>query len=211
VVVLERPVGPDGSALPLTQQAELLAQALPESGAVGARFVGVSGGATVGLYLAIHHPEVVGGLVLHEPLVGHLAPELHHQFQIAAATASRGEAEAMDVVRAVMGDATWALLAPEARASSEALAPRWRREITEFAAFDPSVADLVALERHSMVVTVGERSGPERRAAAEVLRRWSGADVVEIPGAGNAVQLDAPEAFAQLISTGQTVSTGGAS
>ena len=211
VLVLERPVGPDGSALPLTQQADLLAQTLPELGAVGARIVGVSGGATVGLCLAIHHPQVVGGLVLHEPLVGSLAPELHQRFQLAAATAAEGEPQAMDVVRAVMGDATWDALAPEARAVSESLVDRWRGEIGEFAAFDPSVADLAALAPLALLVTIGGRSGPERWAAAEVLRRWSGADLVEVPGAGNAVQLDAPEAFAELISTWQTVSTGGAS
>ncbi len=210
VVVLERPVGLGGRALPLPQQADLLAQALPEAGAVGARIVGVSGGATLGLCLAIHHPEVVGGLVLHEPLVGALAPELHQVFQAAAARAATGDDEAMAVVRAVMGEGTWAGLGPRGQAASEADAARWRGEIAEFAAFDPSVAALAALTPLPLLVSVGSRSGPERWAAAEVLRRWCGATLVEVPGAGNAVQLDAPAGFAELISTWQTVSTGGA-
>jgi pimeloyl-ACP methyl ester carboxylesterase len=209
VVVVERPVGRDGSALPLTQQAALLAATISEVAATGARFVGVSGGATVGLCLAIHHPQVVDGLVLHEPLVGALAPELNQRFRLAAAQAAVGEPEAMDVVRAVMGDATWEALGPDGQRASEALVARWRGEIAAFAAFDPSIAELAGFATVPLLVTVGSRSGPERWAAAEVLRRWCSADLVEVPGAGNAVQLDAPQAFAELISTWQTVSTGG--
>lgn len=210
VVVLERPVGLGGRALPLVQQAELLALDLPDIGVGGARLVGVSGGATLGLCLAIHHPEVVDGLVLHEPLVGPLAPELHQAFEGAAARAAEGEAQAMDVVRAVMGDETWRSLDAAEQQASEAQAARWRGEIAEFAAFEPRVADLAALAPLPMLVTVGSRSGPERWAAAQVLRRWCGAEIVEVPGAGNAVQLDAPVAFAELVSASQTVSSGGA-
>jgi pimeloyl-ACP methyl ester carboxylesterase len=199
VVVLERPTGPGGTALPLTAQADQLARRLPEVGADGAQLVGVSGGATLGLCLAIRHPEAVGALVLHEPLIGTLAPELYQRFQVAAARAATGEPEAMEVVRAVMGDATWAALGPDGQAASEALAFRWRGEIAAFAAFDPRIADLVALASRPVTVTVGSRSGAERWAAAEVLRRWCGAQLVEVPGAGNAAQLDAPEAFADLV------------
>ena len=210
VVVLERPVGPGGTALPLPDQADQLARALPEVGAVGARLAGVSGGATLGLCLAIRHPQVVGGLVLHEPLVGALAPELHQQFQRSAAIASVGETEAMTVVRAVMGEDTWSSLDPAAQAGSAAQSARWQGEIAQFAAFDPSVADLAALRPLPILATIGTRSAPARWAAAEVLRRWADAELVEVPSAGNAVQLDAPAAFAELITTWQTVSTEGA-
>lgn len=209
VVALERPVGRDGSAIPLADQADQLARTLPELGASGARLVGVSGGATLGLCLAIRHPDAVGALVLHEPLVGPLAPELDQRFQAAAARAAEGDGPAMEVVQAVMGDATWAALDPAARTYATDRAARWRGEVAEFAAFAPDVRDLTALAGRPLLVTVGGRSDPARWAAAEVLRRWAGAQLVEVPGAGNAVQLDAPAAFAELIATWQTASTGG--
>ena len=211
MVVLERPVGPGGTALPLADQADQLAQTLPEVGAVGARLAGVSGGATLGLCLAIRHPQVVGGLVLHEPLVGALAPELHQQFQRSAAIASGGETEAMTVVRAVMGEDTWSSLDPAAQAGP-------RRPVRPLAGRDRPVRSVrperrrprCASARSPILTTIGTRSAPARWAAAEVLRRWADAELVEVPGAGNAVQLDAPAAFAELITTWQTVSTEGA-
>lgn len=209
VVVFERPVGPGGTALTLAAQSERLAGILPVVGGAGARLVGVSGGATLGLHLAIHHPGLVDELVLHEPLVGALAPDLHQQFLRSAAAAATSEAEAMDVVRAVMGDATWSALDPDAQARSDAQAPRWRGEIAEFASFDPTIAQLAALVPLPILATIGARSGPERWAAGEILRRWSHAELVEIPGAGNAVQLDAPDAFVDAISAWRTVPVGG--
>lgn len=210
VVALGRPVGSDGTALPLADQADQLARMLPEVGASGARLVGVSGGATLGLLLAVRHPGVVGAMVLHEPLVGPLAPELHARFQLAAARAAEGDAQAMAVVRAVMGERTWAALDPAARTAAEHQVVRWRGEIAEFAAFAPEAEDLAVLRGRPLLVTVGGHSGAERWAAAEVLRRGSGAELAEVAGAGNAVQLDAPTAFAELIASWQTVSPGGA-
>jgi pimeloyl-ACP methyl ester carboxylesterase len=210
VVAPGRPVGPGGAALPLSEQADVLARTLEDLGAAGCRLVGVSGGATLGLCLAIRHPALIGSMVLHEPLVGPLAPDLHARFQASAARASASDAAAMEVVRAVMGDPTWRALGAEGRAASEDLAPRWRGEVAQFAAFAPSAAELEAIGTLPLLVTVGERSGPERWAAAQVLVRCSGARATRIPAAGNAVQLDAPDAFAALISTTQPVSTGGA-
>lgn len=209
VVALPRPVGPDGTALSLADQADQLARLLPEVGAAGARLVGVSGGATLGLCLAIRHPEAVGGLVLHEPLVGSLAPGLHARFQGAAARAALGDAEAMAVVRAVMGEPTWAALEPSARRAAEAQAPRWRGEIAAFAAFDPTADQVATLGTRPVLVTLGERSGPERRTAADVLVRLARARLAVVADAGNAAQLDAPAALAALIATPQTVPTGG--
>ena len=211
VVALERPAGPGGAALDLPDQADLLARSLDDLGAP-VRLVGVSGGATLGLCLALRHPDAVEALLLHEPLVGPLAPALDRRFQEAAALAASGDDEAMEVVQAVMGDATWAGLAPEAQASSLAAAPRWRGEVAAFAAFAPTIVELSSIAHLPLVVTIGARSGPERWEAAEVLRRWCGAQLVEVAGAGNAAQLDAPVAFAQIIATThptQTLPVGG--
>ena len=80
VVALERPAGPGGAALDLPDQADLLARSLDDLGAP-VRLVGVSGGATLGLCLALRHPDAVEALLLHEPLVGPLAPALDRRFQ----------------------------------------------------------------------------------------------------------------------------------
>ena len=210
VVCLERPVGPGGTALPVDRQADLLAERLRALGEGGALVVGVSGGATLGLSLAIRHPALVPAMVLHEPLVGALAPELHQRFRLAAAQAAEGEEEAMAIVRAVMGEAAWESLRPEGRADARAAAGRWRGEIAEFAAFDPQVDELAGLTAIPSLVTVGGRSGPERWAAAEVLRRWAGAHVSVVPDAGNAAQIDAPAAFAHQIASWTPVPSGGA-
>jgi hypothetical protein len=59
-----------------------------------------------------------------------------------------------------------------------------------------------------VLTTVGGDSGPERRAAAEVLVALAGASLASIPGAANAVQLDAPAAFAATIRAWQPAVTG---
>lgn len=208
VVVLARPGGTGGRAWTLADQADHLAMRLRELGAAGGRLVGTSGGATVGLLLGLRHPEVVAGLILHEPLLGPLVPELHQRFERSAALAATSEAAAMDVVRSVMGTQTWDALDPSTQAASTAQAARWRREIPTFATFVPTTDELATLRALPVLTTVGSRSGPERHAAAAVLARWSGAEVAEVPDAGNAAQIDAPEALAQLIATWHTLPVG---
>ena len=199
VVTVERPAGAGGTALPLTVQADQVATALAAADAAGATLVGVSGGATLGLVLAVRHPWLAPRMVLHEPLVGELAPTLAARFQDAAAHAARGDAEAMDVVRAVMGDHTWAHLGPLARTRSIAAASRWRGEIAEFAGYAPTIGELQEASLVQMLITVGSTSGPERMEAARVLSRFAAAEVAVVPGAGNLAQVDAPGAFARTI------------
>lgn len=208
VIILDRPGG-EGGVGPLDQQADKIASAIDAIDATGALLVGVSGGATLGLLLAGRHPQVVTAAVLHEPLVGSLAPALHARFARSAALAATSDDAAMEVVRAVMGAATWEALDPAAQAASIAQAPRWRAEIARFAAFDPGARTLAALAGTPLLVTVGGRSDPDRTEAADVVRRLAGASVAVVPDAGNAVQLDAPEAFARTIATWQTALVGG--
>jgi pimeloyl-ACP methyl ester carboxylesterase len=199
VVAVERPAGEGGAALAVVDQADRLAEVLADLGAGDGLLVGVSGGATVGLALAIRHPGVAGALVLHEPLLGRHAAGLHAQFDEAAALAATGIEGAMNVVRTVMGEPTWCALGDEGRAGAWAQAPRWQAEIPMFAAFDPTAAELASLWSQPVLVTVGARSTVERRLAAGVLQNLAGVDVVEVDGAGNAAHLDAPEAFASVL------------
>ena len=203
VLVVERPVGGRGlgEAVDLAEQVEQVVALLTQERAVGVAVVGVSGGATLALDLAIRHPGVATGLVVHEPLLGHQAPALHRRFAEAAAQAEAGDEAALAVVRSVMGEPAWAALDPAVRADAAAGAARWRAEIPQFAAFDPSQDDLRALVGLPILCTVGATSGPERHAAAAALARLAGAEVTVVAGAGNAVQLDAPHAFAQLVRT----------
>lgn len=196
VVVVHRPGAP-GEAADLGAHADQIAAVIEARLGTGARLVGVSGGATLGLVLALRHPDLCGSYVLHEPLLGRLAPALHHRFQAAAATATDDDA-ALAVVIAVMGPDTWAALGPDGQAAARRQSTRWREEIAMFASFDPTPEALRGIAR-PVLTTVGGRSGPERVAAAEVLAELAGATVRTVPGAGNAAQLDAPRAFAELI------------
>jgi pimeloyl-ACP methyl ester carboxylesterase len=208
VIVVERPTGEGSTALPLGEQADRLVAQLDAIGIDSCRFVGVSGGATLGLEAAIRHQGRFDSLVLHEPLVGRHVPELQQRFERAAERAAEGPAEAMDVVRAVMGDATWQALGAEARRDSISRAARWQGEVGAFARFAPTAADLSSLQTTPMLVTVGGRSDPIRHLAADVLVELAGATVEVIPASGNVAQIDAPLAFARTIRAWRPVPTG---
>ena len=199
VLVVERARREGGRALPLREQVDQLADLLDEVDGVGGRLVGVSGGATLGLLAAMHRPELFTSYVLHEPLVGRLVPELHDRFAAAAARAAEGLAETMDVVRAVMGERTWEAIGPDGRSYAIAAVRRWQGEVAEFAAFDPSAAELAALGATPILATVGERSDPLRFQAIDVLVHLARARSAVVAGAGNVPQVDAPEAFASVV------------
>lgn len=198
VLVVERPGG-DGWAVPLDDQAAAVAETMASRRCVGATVVGVSGGATLALALGIRHADIVGSLVLHEPLIGPLAPTLHELFAGAARQAQRGDAEALEVIRRLLGTSTWESLDGPARARLEAGASRARAEIPIFAGFAPTATALSNLRGRPVLVTVGAASGPERHTAAQVLAALAGATVAVVPYAGNAAHLDAPKAFAGVI------------
>lgn len=198
VLVPERPRGGAGGAT-LAQQAAWAADHVRYLGTDGTMVVGVSGGATLALELAIRHPEVVGALVAHEPLLGPHVPALHERFAAAARRAARSDEEAMDVVQGVVGAVAWARLDATARARVEAGASRARAEIPMFAAFAPTEQQLAGLRAIPLLTTVGADSAPERHAAAAVLVELAGAAMAEVPGAGNAVQIDAPAEFAAIL------------
>jgi pimeloyl-ACP methyl ester carboxylesterase len=163
-----------------------------------AAVVGVSGGATLALLLAVRLAGAVP-VVAHEPLVGPLAPALHER--VARAVAGFGDpptpCEAVRFVRRLVGAATWdALPAAERRFVADhpsLIATEARR----FADVAPAAADLAAVA--PFVTTVGAASGPERRAAAGVLARLSGARVETVPGAAHLAHVDAPDAFAATV------------
>ncbi len=198
VHVVARPT-PGATAPTVQDQADALAGTLRTLDAVGARVVGTSGGATLVVAMALGHHDVVGSLVVHEPLLGRHAPALQRRFAEAALRATHSPEAAVEVVRSIMGETTWSALGASGRARVVAAGTRARLEIPAFTRFDPSAEELATLRDLPILTTVGARSGPDRVEAAEVLRRLTGAEVATLAGAANAAQLDAPEALAELI------------
>lgn len=150
----------------------------------GSFVVGMSGGATLGLALTALDLGLVGAL-LHEPAVGSLAPGL--LAGVAAAFAAGGLAA---FGRALYGPSWEPAMAGEV--GEDVIA----RELAMFRGFEP------APPRPScgpVVVTYGERSGPPRQHAAEVVGARDGHTVRAVPGAGHFVAHDSPGTFAAEI------------
>mgnify|MGYP001575370538 FL=1 len=107
----------------------------------------------------------------------------------------------------MLGPSTWERIGPAARAGVAAQAGRARLEVPVFAAFDPTKEELAGLRGLPLLTTIGALSGPDRWSAAEVLRAQAGADVVVLPGCGNAAQVDAPVALADAVRGWQPATT----
>jgi pimeloyl-ACP methyl ester carboxylesterase len=149
----------------------------------GAVVAGVSGGATLGLALAA--AGVPAAAVLHEPAVGSLLPGLLDQVRAAYAA---GGVPAF--ARALYGPA-WT--AAEAPADPGAVA----RDLAMFTRFEPAAP---APGSGPVIITVGARSPAVRHESAARLAAEFGFAVEVIAGAGHAVHLTHPAAFAALVS-----------
>jgi pimeloyl-ACP methyl ester carboxylesterase len=149
----------------------------------GAVVAGVSGGATLGLALAA--AGVPAAAVLHEPAVGSLLPGLLDQVRAAYA-----EGGVPAFARALYGTA-WT--AAEAPADPGAVA----RDLAMFTSFEPAAP---ARGAGPVIITVGERSPAVRHQSAARLAGKFGFPVEVIAGAGHAVHLTHPAAFAAVVS-----------
>jgi pimeloyl-ACP methyl ester carboxylesterase len=148
----------------------------------GAVVAGVSGGATLGLALAA--AGVPAAAVLHEPAVGSLLPGLLDQVRAAYA-----EGGVPAFARALYGPA-WT--EAEAPADPGAVA----RDLAMFTRFEPAAP---AAGQGPVIVTVGERSPRVRHESVARLAGKFGFTVEVIGGAGHAVHLTHPAAFAEVI------------
>lgn len=157
----------------------------------GAVVAGVSGGATMGLALAA--AGVPEAAVLHEPAVGSLLPGLLDQVRSAYA-----EGGVPAFARALYGSA-WT--AAEAPADPSAVA----RDVAMFTSFEPAAP---AQGMGPVIITVGERSPAARHESAARLADKFGFSVEVIAGAGHAVHLTHPAAFAAVISRALLLSDG---
>jgi pimeloyl-ACP methyl ester carboxylesterase len=180
-----------------------LVAALDAAGIERAVVAGCSGGATISLAAALTVPERVVAAISHEPAVGSLGPELM------ALIATSVQTGGMALVQALAGPATWARLTTEERAELEACAGIVADDARAYLAWEPPL-DRVA-EAAPVVCTVGQHSSPMRHTIARVVEEQIGAQVVVVADCGHLVQLDAPSAFAAIISAaGAVASTVGA-
>ena len=183
------------------EQVEDLVGIVDARGVSSATFVGVSGGATLVLALALARPDLVGAAVVHEPAIGPLAPDLHAELKAAASrlAATRGPEGVLGFVNRLVGDSAWSCL-PSTIA--EEIEGRWqtvRAEVPEFIAFAPSAEALAGLEGLRLVATVGSRSPECRQLAAKVLESVAGATVLVLDGVRHLPHLEAPDRFASVI------------
>jgi len=190
------------------EQVDDLLALLAASGVGAATWVGVSGGATLVLALAMTAPWAVRAAVVHEPVFGPLAPDLHAALQAAAARlagSGPGPAGVLEFMAGLVGEERLAALPASARDAIVRRQEVVRAEVPAFLEFAPTDADLARLADLALVAAVGSTSPPWRRLAAAVLGERAGARVEVVDGARHLPQLEAPAAFEKVIR-----STGGA-
>jgi pimeloyl-ACP methyl ester carboxylesterase len=179
------------------QVADLLA--LASARGVGrATWVGVSGGATLVLALAMEAPAIVRAAVVHEPLIGPLAPDLHAGVRAAADRLATG-GPVWDFLTGLVGEQQMAALSPSAVEAVLRRSAVVRAEVPAFVDFAPTPADLARLSKTALVASVGSVSPRARQRAAAVLCDRAGATVEVLEGARHVPQLEAPAAFEQVI------------
>ncbi len=163
--------------------------------------VGISGGATLALAWALRTSAVFGPgsverVIVHEPFLGGLVPELDHN--VASLAARIGDdsslADILAFLDTVYGEHHRRRFPPEwVDRNSITIAD----EIRMIPEFEPTLADLGSIDR-SILATVGELSPVFRRQANEVLAS-AGVETLLLPGAGHLPPIDQPELFVRLI------------
>lgn len=170
---------------------DLLA-ALDAAGIERAVVAGCSGGATIALAAALTIPDRVVAAVCHEPAVGSLGPELMALIERSLQTGG------LALVQALAGPETWSRLTAGERAEVEAYVPIVADDARAYLDWEP-LLDRAAVTA-PIVCTVGQHSSPMRYSIARVVEERIGAQVVVVADCGHLVQLDAPSAFAAIIS-----------
>lgn len=197
VVMVERRGYGTRAALPppdhVEEHVDDLVAALDAAGIERAVIAGCSGGATISLAAALTAPERVVAAVSHEPAVGSLGPELM------ALIAKSVDTGGMALAQALAGPATWSRLTAGELAELESCAAIVGDDARAYLAWEPPL-DRVA-DAAPIICTVGQRSAAMRHTIAAVVQERIGAQVVVVEDCGHLVQLDAPAAFAAIIST----------
>jgi pimeloyl-ACP methyl ester carboxylesterase len=163
-------------------------------------YVGVSGGATLGIRVLARHPKRFRAAVLHEPLLGSFAPELQSRVRAAAARLATDSDRSASVafVRQLIGPEAWDALDRHDVEEIERLDPIVRHEVAAFARIDFTLPELHRLRTIDITTTVGRASSDPRHDAAVVFAELAGARVRQIPGEHFA-PITAPDALAAAV------------
>jgi pimeloyl-ACP methyl ester carboxylesterase len=156
---------------PQARFADMVHDVIARARSVGrALLVGVSGGATLALAALLTGERSIVGALAHEPLIGPLAPELHRVVSGRAAllATTSGVEPVVDFVAGLVGSSTWATLPEGATEFVMAHHGVVRHEVPEFVGFTPTIGSIGSIHA-PLTVSTGERSGPERHAAAAVI------------------------------------------
>jgi pimeloyl-ACP methyl ester carboxylesterase len=187
----------------LDRQVDMVIAELDERKDQSIMWVGVSGGATLGVIAASRRPASIDCAVLHEPLVGSAAADLYAVVAMAARRLATGPHDpdsratrAAAFMEALVGPVGWNTLGDDGRALVTRRSELIVEEVPIFAAFE---ADEVPDDDVRVVVTVGERSPDARYEAAERAAELLHGRVVVIPGVGHLPQVEDPDAFAEII------------
>ena len=180
---------------------DLLA-ALDAAGIERAVVAGCSGGATVSLAAALTAPDRVVAAVSHEPAIGSLGPELIALIERSVQTGG------MALVQALAGPATWSRLSAGELAELESCAGILADDARAYLAWEPPLERVA--QAAPIICTVGRHSPPLRHRIAATVQERIGARVSVVEDCGHLVQLDAPAAFASIISAAGAVAAVGA-
>jgi len=165
---------------------------------------GTSGGGTIGTELVLRHPDVLRGILLHEPVL--IAPIMAPEEAmkglapvIEPAMASGGPRGAVEAfVRHFATDANYERLDPELRERMLSNADTFLGvEIDAFLNYRPATAALLA-SRVPIRVGIGTRSVPDAVGGAHWLAEVLGTELRVIPGT-HTPYWDDPDLFARTI------------
>jgi pimeloyl-ACP methyl ester carboxylesterase len=202
----DAPEDPDAYTLDLVVDdlLRVLDWAAPEqAGLLG----GLSFGGLASLHLALSHPERVRGLLLVDTGPGFKNPKAQARWEaLVERTASFVERRGLAAFAESRAADTLVGLRPElpaARAAASAIAAQTPHGIANFARrvagpAKPVLDRLAEIDRPALIV-VGEKDDAYLRAAEVMEARLPHATRVSIAGAGHIVNLDAPEAFDDVV------------
>jgi pimeloyl-ACP methyl ester carboxylesterase len=173
--------------------------------------VGNSYGASVAMRMAGHHPQLVRGLIGHEPHLDDLvadipalAPQLEAMNQgidtvLELIAAGDNAAAAEQFMELIVGPGSWARFSPERQQIYIANAPAFVDVAREpFAdTFDP---DWLRSLGKPVLLTQGDQSGPFADAIFDQLNAMlPDAQFLTFPDAGHVPQITQPQVFAEAI------------
>ena len=194
----------------IQEDVEDLAALIRTMGIAPACVVGNSGGAVVGLKLAVTHPDLIATLAVHEPplfglIQDHpMMPAVAQRIGAVLDLLKKGDNEAgakLFVETIAFGPGMWDTLAPEMRRTFVFNAPTWLDELNEpiETALSLDLAKLSIFER-PVLLTQGDQSAPffpavmDRIAAAMPRARRH-----TFHGAGHVPHVTAPDDYVAIV------------